>query len=380
MKLHKTSRIGVYTRTTDTTSVISFIITYKINSKLYKKKLGTNLEGWNINKASKERAKRISSDKIPITKELEKQTLDQLANDYLISISHKSDYRNTLGRYTNHIKPILGDREIRSITVSIIQSFKLQLSKIVSNKTGKTLSAKSINDRLNLINTIYNYYNKINYSNQIPSPANHKLVERYFCDNSRLRFLTKQEYSLLLESIENRVDYTKHKNVLKYRTQEMLLFTKLLITTGMRTYSALTLRAKDFDFESNTMQVKNHKSNRVYNCFIHQSIKEEIISICKNLHPEHYIFGKNDKPLHRTTINKRLQPILNRLFNRGVTDNRERVVVHTLRHTFGSWLAQQGTSLYIICKLMDHKDISQTQVYSKLTSDSGKKFVENILG
>lgn len=379
MKLQKTSRIGVYTRTIGTNSVISFIITYRINDKLFKKKLGTNLEGWNINKASKERAKRISGDKVPLAKELEKQTLNQIANDYLISISHKSDYKNTLGRYNNHIKPLLGDIEIKSITVSMIQSFKLQISKIISKKTGKTLSSKSINDRINLINTIYNYYNKVNYTNQIPSPANHKLVERYFCDNSRLRFLTKQEYNLLLESIEKRVDFTKNKNVLKHRTQEMLLFTKLLITTGMRTYSALTLRVKDFNFETNTIQVKNHKSNRVYTSFIHQSIKEELMSICENLNSEYYIFGKKDKPYHRATINKRLQPILNRLFNEEVTDRRERVVVHTLRHTFGSWLAQQGNSLYIICKLMDHKDLSQTQVYSKLTPDSGNKFIEKIL-
>ena len=103
------------------------------------------------------------------------------------------------------------------------------------------------------------------------------------------------------------------------------------------------------------------------------------MSICENMNSEYYIFGKKDKPYHRATINKRLQPILNRLFNEEVTDRRERVVVHTLRHTFGSWLAQQGNSLYIICKLMDHKDLSQTQVYSKLTPDSGNKFIEKIL-
>ena len=30
-------------------------------------------------------------------------------------------------------------------------------------------------------------------------------------------------------------------------------------------------------------------------------------------------------------------------FNNGLTDRRQRVVFHTLRHTFGSWLAIQGT-------------------------------------
>lgn len=378
MKLIKSARDGVYTRTHNRTGIISYIITYKIDGKLYKKKLGTNIEGWNIHMAFKERAKRIGINEAPISKKISSVSLDDIAQEYFLSISHKSDYKNTIGRYSNYISPILGHKEIRSITVVMIQSFKLELSKVISNKTGRILSPKSINDRLDLVNTIYNYYNKLHYLNPIRSPAKNSLVERYSIDNSRVRFLTKQEYQQLLVAIENRRDYTPYRNVLELRTKEMLLYVKLLTTTGIRTYSALTLRVKDFDFDNGTIQVNNHKCNRIYTSFIHPSIKEELEVLCKTLSQEYYIFGCKDKPYHRSTINKRLLPLMDLLFNHGVADRRERVVVHTLRHTFGSWLAQKGVSLYIISKLMDHKEISMTQRYSKFTDNSGIEYIKDI--
>lgn len=376
--LNKTSREGVYTRSLSNCNETTYHITYRIQGKFYKKKLGSNLEGWSVNKASKERAKRIGEGKVPVSKIEQSKTFDDIAQDYLLSIAHKSDYKNTLGRYNNHIKPVFGQINIKSITVSMIISLKVKLSKIVSNKTSKPLSSKSINDRINLINTIYNYYNKINYTNQILSPATHSLVERYSCDNSRTRFLSKDEYYQLLDAIKNRNVNTTKKNALHHLTNEMLLYVKLLATTGIRTYSALTLRPKDFDFITGTIQVKNHKANRIFSSFVHHSIKDELQQICENLNPEYYIFGQKNEPYHRSTINKRLLPILDNLFNKNVTDRRERVVVHTLRHTCGSWLAQQGVSLYVICKLLDHKDISMTQQYAKFLPESGKEFINKL--
>lgn len=376
--LIKTSSEGVFTRE-NKWGVVSYIINYRIDGVLFKRKLGTNTEGWNVYKASKERANRIGQGKAPITKKDESKTLDDRANEYFVSISHKSDYKNTLGRYNNHIKPYIGSREFNSITVSDIQTLKLKLSKVISSKNNKELSAKTINDQINLVNTIYNYYNKINYNNTVVSPASNDLVERYSQDNSRLRFLSKAEYSELLQYIENRNEYTTNKNVSIKGTKELLLYVKLLTTTGMRTYSALTLRAKDFDFTNDTISVKNHKSNRIYTSFIHNNIKEELQLICNLLDKEQYIFGRKNEPLHRSTLNRKLLPIMNKLFNQGVNDIRERVVVHSLRHTFGSWLAQKGVSLYVICKLLDHKDISMTQVYSKLAPDSGKDLIKNLL-
>ena len=74
------------------------------------------------------------------------------------------------------------------------------------------------------------------------------------------------------------------------------------------------------------------------------------------------------------------QPTMYRLFNQGLDskDSQNRVVIHTLRHTFASHLAINNTSLFTIQKLMNHADIEHTQRYAKLAPDSGAEMVRNL--
>ena len=63
--------------------------------------------------------------------------------------------------------------------------------------------------------------------------------------------------------------------------------------------------------------------------------------------------------------------------NEGVSDNRQKVVFHTLRHTYASWLTQMGTDLYMVQKLMGHSSFAMTQRYAHLSPETLKKAVEN---
>jgi len=42
--------------------------------------------------------------------------------------------------------------------------------------------------------------------------------------------------------------------------------------------------------------------------------------------------------------------------------------LHSLRHTFATWLVQEGVSIYEVQKLLGHSSISVTQVYSHLAA------------
>ncbi|RLA84268.1 MAG: hypothetical protein DRG40_06000 [Deltaproteobacteria bacterium] len=64
--------------------------------------------------------------------------------------------------------------------------------------------------------------------------------------------------------------------------------------------------------------------------------------------------------------------------NRGVEDPRERVVFHTLRHTFASWLASRGTPLHVIQKLLGHRTIRMTERYSHLLPSAEKEAIKGI--
>ena len=62
-------------------------------------------------------------------------------------------------------------------------------------------------------------------------------------------------------------------------------------------------------------------------------------------------------------------------FNDGVEDRLDKVVFHTLRHTFGSWLAQNGEPLQVISDLMGHRDLKMTRRYAKLSPGQKREAV-----
>jgi len=53
-------------------------------------------------------------------------------------------------------------------------------------------------------------------------------------------------------------------------------------------------------------------------------------------------------------------------FNEGITDARQKVVAHTLRHTFASWHVTAGTDIYTLKELLGHSVIAMTERYSHL--------------
>lgn len=58
-------------------------------------------------------------------------------------------------------------------------------------------------------------------------------------------------------------------------------------------------------------------------------------------------------------------------------DNKmEKIDFHSLRHTFASWLAMRGESLYAIMELMGHKSLKMTQRYARLDPSKTKQSVE----
>lgn len=76
----------------------------------------------------------------------------------------------------------------------------------------------------------------------------------------------------------------------------------------------------------------------------------------------------------------RLKPKIDKLFNDGLSsrDSKNRVVLHSLRHTFASYLAINGVPIFTIQKLMDHKKIEQTIRYAKLSPENGRNAVKGL--
>ena len=65
-------------------------------------------------------------------------------------------------------------------------------------------------------------------------------------------------------------------------------------------------------------------------------------------------------------------------FNKDVADRRDKVVAHTLRHTFASWLAMQGEPIITIQKLMGHSNLEMTLRYAHLSPSHERTAVEKL--
>ena len=63
-----------------------------------------------------------------------------------------------------------------------------------------------------------------------------------------------------------------------------------------------------------------------------------------------------------------------------IEDARQRVVFHSLRHTYASWLVQGGTPLYTVAELMGHTTLEMTKRYSHLAPDSLRKAALSLEG
>jgi len=127
--------------------------------------------------------------------------------------------------------------------------------------------------------------------------------------------------------------------------------------------------------------LQDYKYNSSYNGFFQDDVYNILFSRLKTLKSNDLIFHYDtDQNNLQTYISKKIQAILNTSFNSELEprDTQNRAVVHILRHTFASHLAINGTPIFTIQKLMNHKDINMTLRYAKLAPGSGRDFVNDL--
>jgi integrase len=64
--------------------------------------------------------------------------------------------------------------------------------------------------------------------------------------------------------------------------------------------------------------------------------------------------------------------------NEGIEDRRQKVTFHTLRHTFASWLVEDGTDLFTVKELLGHADYKMTSRYSHIAADELRAAVRGL--
>ena len=231
---------------------------------------------------------------------------------------------------------------------------------------------------------------------EIFSGKNPALHINFNPEESRDRFLEAHELPYVMEALEDE-ENVRHS-----------AFFKLLILTGIRKTNCLTLRWQHIDFHGKAIKIpktKNGSSHTVH-------ITPQILHILKNIPRENdWVFPGQSKNGHLNEPRKAWQRILNRAclyqlrgillenmpwepstlacykgataeeidaeteklraraIAQGISLARagiKNVRIHDLRRTFGSVQASMGVSATVIGKLLGHKSLASTAIYTHI--------------
>jgi len=262
-----------------------------------------------------------------------------------------------------------------------IKEEKALYNRYLSVLNNKTLQEITMLDAEKIINSIIKKglaVRTAQYTIAVLRHALNKAVERGYLpinpvskikvprkDNRRIRFLTKDEAIKLLDEIKK----------ISQRVYEMAF---LSLNTGMRFGEIASLTWQDIDFDNGIIYIKDPKNRTGRVAYMTESVKELLLNKKQNSNANSLIFStkNNDK---MTAVTKSFKHAVDRLgLNNGITDPRNKVVFHTLRHTFASWLVQAGTPLYTVKELLGHKSIAMTERYSHLAENTMREAIKNI--
>jgi site-specific recombinase XerD len=345
--------------TTNTKSDKTYYIRFRENGKIQEIKIGKYSEGIRENYCHQKLLQTVNALRLgeqpPVLVAAHKKyttDFDDLAKKYFDARElHNKTNRQARNKYESQLQPYIGSTDIYRLNKNDILKIQTDMA--------KTRAPKTVNQYIQFIRAVYNFAIEEELFTGI-NPT--KGIKEQKIDNKRERFLSLEEIKSLLQVVINNKD--------------LYLFTLLSLSTGGRLGTVMFIAKKDIDFTQNMFTLLDIKNNDTYGGFFNNQLKSLLLERTKNLKPNDHIIAMNER-----TLRRQMAKILTDLFNQDLdaNDRKNRVVIHTLRHTFASQLAINGTPIFTIQKLLNHKDIKQTLRYAKLAPDSGRDMVDKLL-
>lgn len=164
--------------------------------------------------------------------------------------------------------------------------------------------------------------------------------------------LTKEEIMKLLNSVKNK----KHK-----------LMISLMYSSGLRLSELLNLKAGDLELGEKIGWVRSGKGGKDRIFLLPEKLIEELKEYIKNVKDFDYIFtGRKGRMTPRN-----VQKIVKRCIK--VAGIEKDIHPHSLRHSFGTHLLEDGVDIRKIQILLGHANLSTTQIYTHVTTEELKK-------
>lgn len=322
---------------------ICYDITYKVNDKKVWEKVGWRSEGYSAELAAQVRSERLRTQRhasVPAVVN-RKLTMDQAWALYVKQhVPGLKDAATEISAYNKHIGPALGHLRMDQISAYDLEGIKADL-------TAKGYAPATVKHVLVEIRSIYNRLRDWNVW-QGDNPVTKVKMPKV--DNARWRWLTRDEAHSLLQEIGR-------------RSTRWYMISLISLHCGLRAGEVFALQGQHLDCKTGIIQVidPKHRSRQAY---MTRAVKAVLLDY--QAAPGEYVF-KNTRGEQIREVSETIPRSVQELgLNKGVTDARGRVVFHTFRHTFASWLAMSGWPLYLLAELMGHSTLEMTRRYSHL--------------
>lgn len=175
-------------------------------------------------------------------------------------------------------------------------------------------------------------------------------------------FFTKEDFQIVINKIE------------ETWLKEIVIFA---VVTGLRRGEISNLRWQNIDLKNRVLTIESdatfktkHGRRRVVPLndnalyILRQKAKEQSSS---------FVFSLNGKQVEGDWMSHKFKDILK---NCGIRE--PTLHFHSLRHTFASWLVQDGVSIYAVKELLGHTSVKTTEVYSHLSGSGLHEEVNKI--
>lgn len=264
-------------------------------------------------------------------------TFREVADRYLEDYAklHKRSWREDQRKITANLLPVFGDCAFAEITRAQVSKLHTEIGRRAPIEANRTLE---------ILSRMYELARDWEIiPESAPNPA--RRIKR-FEEISRELWVKEDEMPRLLDSIS------------RVRDGNVRIAFMLLLFTALRKHELLSLRWKDVDWSTLHFVVRreNVKTKKTHYLPITPLVEELLRSLPKS---SEYVFPSKSRQGHLRRIEKSWKQVRVRA---GMQD----LWLHDLRRSAGSWLANDGVSLQVIQKLLNHSSLSATQIYARL--------------
>jgi integrase len=367
---------GVYSRQHETRyhqgkPDICYDVAYRHDGRLIWEKVGWLSEGYSPELAEEIRNNRTRAvrhdEELPRDKQ-KAPLFKGIAQKYVEwAKENKKSGKDDESRYSHHLGPEFDAKRLDEISPLDIERFKSKAGKDgrvarADDKGRKAtlepgLSPQTIKHCLALLRQIFN---KAMAWGEYQGPNPVKDVKLPTVKNGRERFLSYEEAEALLSELAATSPLTRDIALLS-------------LHCGLRAGEIFALQAQNIDLARGIVRVTDPKNGESRASYMTDAVKAILKARIPD-EPEAYIFVDTRHKGRIAQVSQAFTKAVARLgFNRGVSDRRQKVTFHTLRHTHASWLALQGESLLTIAEALGHKTLVMVRRYAHLIPDEKRK-------